>query len=151
MGCLALASELAAACIATPSRARRFFDPPAAPPLRFHPMQSTRDLIIQTDDLAAATHFYGTVLGLPVTHRSERLVGFETGSFCLYVEPGPTPGPVFEFQVPDLPAARQQLLAAGCRVVEEDPALPRCYLRDPFGLVFNLAGRNDAPDATDPD
>jgi len=23
-------------------------------------------------------------------------------------------------------------------VLEEDAAVPRCYLRDPFGLVFNL-------------
>jgi hypothetical protein len=23
-------------------------------------------------------------------------------------------------------------------VIEEDPSVPRCYLRDPFGLVFNL-------------
>jgi hypothetical protein len=30
------------------------------------------------------------------------------------------------------------LLKAGCVVVEEDASVPRCYLRDPFGLVFNL-------------
>ena len=83
--------------------------------------------------------FYRDVLGFPVTHESERLAGFETGSFCLYVEPGPWVGPVFEMEVPDLAEARGRLLAAGCRVQEEDPAIPRCYLRDPFGLVFNVA------------
>jgi hypothetical protein len=30
-------------------------------------------------------------------------------------------------------------------LVEEDPSIPRCYLRDPFGLVFNL-GRSATPD-----
>ena len=35
--------------------------------------------------------------------------------------------------------------AVAGRAVEEDASLPRCYLRDPFGLVFNL-GR--APAAT---
>ena len=102
-------------------------------------MKSSRDIIIQTGDLAAATHFYSTVLRLPITHQSERLMGFETGSFCLYVEPGTSYGPVFEFSVADLQAAKQELIAAGCRVEEEDPDVPRCYLRDPFGLVFNLA------------
>jgi len=31
-----------------------------------------------------------------------------------------------------------RVLAAGCALVEEDPAVPKCYLRDPFGLVFNI-------------
>jgi hypothetical protein len=31
------------------------------------------------------------------------------------------------------------MLAAGCALQEENPALPRCYIRDPFGLVFNIA------------
>jgi predicted enzyme related to lactoylglutathione lyase len=48
---------------------------------------------------------------------------------------------VFEFLVPDLPAARARLLAAGCSVLEENPELPRCYLRDPFGMTFNIAQR----------
>jgi hypothetical protein len=30
------------------------------------------------------------------------------------------------------------LLSAGCALVEEDPAVPRCYIRDPYGLVFNI-------------
>jgi len=51
-------------------------------------MESSRDIIIQTDKFAEAVHFYKNVLRLPITHQSEKLVGFETGSFCLYVEPG---------------------------------------------------------------
>lgn len=66
------------------------------------------------------------------------MIGFETGSFCLYVEKGEDHGPVFEFLVPDVEAARDKLVAAGCTVLEEDPSLPRCYLRDPYGVVFNL-------------
>ena len=102
-------------------------------------MKGSRDIILQTSDLNAAIRFYGTVLQLPITHQSEHLVGFETGSFCLYVEVGSSPGPVFEFYVADLQAAKQALLATGCRILEDDPAVPRCYMRDPFGLVFNLA------------
>jgi predicted enzyme related to lactoylglutathione lyase len=45
---------------------------------------------------------------------------------------------VFEFLVPDVAAAKRQLLAAGCQVVEEDEQLPRLYMRDPYGLTFNV-------------
>src|ERR1700719_4100749 len=101
-------------------------------------IQSSRDVIIQTDNRGKAIEFYETILGFPVSHRSPNLMGFETGAFCLYVEKGNRPGPVFDFLVPDMHAAKSRLLAAGCTIVEEDPALPRCYVRDPFGLVFNI-------------
>jgi predicted enzyme related to lactoylglutathione lyase len=101
-------------------------------------LKATRDIIVRTENWAEALKFYGSVLGLPVTHQGENITGFETGSFCLYVEPGKEHGPVFEFQVPDVQAAKRQLVAAGCTVIEEDPAIPRCYIRDPYGMVFNL-------------
>jgi len=65
-------------------------------------------------------------------------MGFETGAFCLYVEQGREHGPVFEFLVPDVEAAKRRLVDAGCLVVEEDAAIPRCYMRDPYGVVFNI-------------
>jgi hypothetical protein len=38
-------------------------------------------------------------------------------------------------------AAKQALGQAGCVIVEEDPGVPRCYFKDPFGLVFNVEER----------
>jgi predicted enzyme related to lactoylglutathione lyase len=100
--------------------------------------RSTRDVIIRTDKWAAATKFYKSVLGLPVTLRSETMMGFETGDFQLFVEKGKKHGPVFEFLVDDVEATKRKLVAAGCTVMEEDPALPRCYIRDPYGVAFNI-------------
>jgi predicted enzyme related to lactoylglutathione lyase len=100
--------------------------------------QSSRDIIIRTDAWAEATKFYESVLGLRITHRSESLVGFETGAFVLYVEKGKGHGPVFEFLVPDVQATKRKLVAAGCTVEEEDASIPRCYIRDPYGIVFNI-------------
>jgi uncharacterized protein YndB with AHSA1/START domain/predicted enzyme related to lactoylglutathione lyase len=101
------------------------------------------DVVLHVQSFEAATRFYGEVLGLEVVTRKEGLVGFEAGAFRLYVERGGPAGqgPVFELLVPDLAAAREKLEARGCEVVAEDPELPRCYVRDPFGLVFNLAER----------
>ncbi len=103
--------------------------------------RSTRDVILRTEAWDQATTFYGSVLGLPVSYRSDHLVGFETGSFCLYVERGEGHGPVFEFLVDDVRAASARLVASGCTVVEEDASVPRCYIRDPYGFVFNLRAR----------
>ena len=106
--------------------------------------RSSRDVIVRTEAWAEAVKFYGTTLGMPVTYSSETLMGFETGSFCLYVEKGEGHGPVFEFLVPDVQAAKRRLLAAGCTIQEENPSVPRCYVRDPYGVVFNVGeSRND--------
>ena len=104
--------------------------------------QSSRDIIIQTNDWTKAIEFYEKALGFAVFHRGPNLVGFETGAFCLYVEKGDRPGPVFDFLVSDVQAAKNQMLAAGCTLIEENPSVPRCYMSDPFGLVFNL-GQED--------
>lgn len=102
---------------------------------------SSREVIIRTDAWDEAAHFYGSVLGLPISYRSKTMLGFETGAFCLYVEKGTKHGAVFEFLVPDVQAAKRQLTAAGCTVEEEDASIPRCYIRDPYGVVFNIAQR----------
>jgi len=107
--------------------------------------RASRDVIIRTTNFRAATRFYATVLGLKAASSGESLVGFETGTFRLYVEEGPAHGPVFDFIVPDLNAAKSALLAAGCAVVEEHPAVPRCYIRDPYGLVFNIEQQAPPP------
>jgi len=105
--------------------------------------ESSRDVIIQTDNWTKAIEFYETTLGFSLTHRSAELVEFETGAFRLYVEKGNRPGPVFDFLVSDMQAAKTRLLAAGCTIVEENPSIPRCYIRDRFGLVFNIEQTED--------
>ena len=97
--------------------------------------------MIKVPDREQALKFYGEVMGFALTERKDWFAGFETGGFQLFVEQGREPEPVFEFLVPDLEGAKQKLLAAGCRIVEDDPKVPRLYMRDPYGLTFNLAQR----------
>jgi catechol 2,3-dioxygenase-like lactoylglutathione lyase family enzyme len=104
-------------------------------------LQSSRDVILRTPRWVQAREFYEKVLGFKVTHETEAMLRVDTGAIRLFVEKGEPHGPVFDFLVDDVQAAKKHLLAAGCVVVEEDPAVPRCYLQDPFGLVFNL-GKN---------
>ena len=99
---------------------------------------SSRDVILRTSHWNQAREFYEGVLGLKAVAETDTIFRVETGAIRLFVEEGDPHGPVFDFLVSDVHAAKNQLLAAGCVLVEEDPSIPRCYLRDPYGLVFNL-------------
>lgn len=44
-------------------------------------------------------------------------------------------------QAPDPEAAAAfyvNQLGFGCDIVKDEPDFPRCYVRDPFGLIYNL-------------
>lgn len=100
---------------------------------------SSRDILIQTDDMESAAEFYETVLGLEVFMREPTMIGLGAGSFRLFLDKAAPYGPVLEFKVDNLAAAKRALTEAGCRIENEDPSVPRCYVRDPFGLIFNIA------------
>ncbi len=102
---------------------------------------STRDVLIQTESIETAADFYQNILGLTPFMREDDIIGLEAGGFRLFLDRGQPYGPVFEFIVADLELAKQELVAAGCRIENDDPSVPRCYVRDPFGLVFNIAQR----------
>jgi catechol 2,3-dioxygenase-like lactoylglutathione lyase family enzyme len=73
--------------------------------------------------------------------KEDNIIGLEAGAFRIFLERGAPYGPVFEFFVDDLKAATEQLTQAGCSIEIEDHAVPKCYVRDPFGLIFNIAQR----------
>ena len=103
--------------------------------------KTTRDILIQTERPAEARAFYEGVLGFTVFEDTPAMCGLETGAFRLFIDPAPALGPVLEVVTDDFPALKARLLAAGCVIEAEDPSVPRCYLRDPFGLIFNLGQR----------
>ena len=100
--------------------------------------KSTRDILLQVPSLEAAVTFYGQTLGFAMFMDTPSLAGFETGAFRLFLEPRPALGPVLEVLVDDPAAHKKALVAAGCEIIDDDPSVPRCYIRDPFGLIFNL-------------
>jgi catechol 2,3-dioxygenase-like lactoylglutathione lyase family enzyme len=104
-------------------------------------MQTTSDVIFRARDLAEVKAHYAGTLGLPIVLDTESMVGFETGALTFYFERGEPDGAVFEFTVDDVQHAKADLIADGCTLVEENPAVPRVYLRDPFGVVFNITPR----------
>jgi hypothetical protein len=101
-------------------------------------MKTTNEVIFRAPDLAGVRAYYSGKLGLPVVLDTDSMIGFDSGALNFYFERGEPHGPVFEFSVEDVARAKGELISAGCELVEENPAVPRVYLRDPFGLVFNI-------------
>jgi hypothetical protein len=40
--------------------------------------------------------------------------------------------------VDDVEEAKLRLVKNGCNIVKDEPEFPRCYVKDPFGLIYNL-------------
>ena len=96
------------------------------------------DILIQAPDPKSAAAFYVEQLGFTITGDSPQLIELRGPHVNLYIEPGPALGPVLEVTVADVAEARQRLVANGCEVVKDEPEFPRCYVKDPFGLIYNL-------------
>ena len=47
-------------------------------------------------------------------------------------------GPVLEVTVDSVEEAKLRLVKNGCKIVKDEPDFPRCYVKDPFGLIYNL-------------
>ncbi len=103
--------------------------------------KSTSDILLQVESLKAAIEFYRTKLGFHLFMDTPAMAGLETGAFRLFLEPRPPLGPVLEFLVENLQEQKHALIGAGCQIFEDDPSIPRCYVRDPFGLIFDLGQR----------
>ncbi|MFH1853140.1 MAG: VOC family protein [Candidatus Neomarinimicrobiota bacterium] len=98
----------------------------------------SRCLAVQVPDLAAALAYYHNQLGLEIIDQNDDGVELGRGPGRLFLEEGGLSGPVAEFLTDDLAAAREYLKSAGCEeIVWEGPG-GRCYLKDPFGVIFNV-------------
>ncbi len=93
---------------------------------------------IETPNLEEAIQFYSEVLGLRIAEMGNNWARFDTGKLNLYISCGPTLGPITEFHVEDLDKAKNRLIEKGCTVVKWEGKGKPCYIRDPFGFVFNL-------------
>jgi catechol 2,3-dioxygenase-like lactoylglutathione lyase family enzyme len=96
------------------------------------------DILIQAPDIKKAADFYVEQLGFEVTGEEPHMISLHGRRINLFIERGPALGPVLEVTVDSVEAARIRLVKNGCVVVKDEPEFPRCYVRDPFGLIYNL-------------
>lgn len=98
------------------------------------------DILIQAPDPKVAAAFYVDVLGFEISDETPQMISLHGPHINLFIETGPALGPVLEVTVDDLEAARTRLLASGGKIIKDEPEFPRCYIKDPFGLIYNLTG-----------
>jgi predicted enzyme related to lactoylglutathione lyase len=97
------------------------------------------DILLQAPDPESAASFYVEQLGFTVTGETQEMISLHGSHINLFIERGPALGPVLEVKVGDVEEAKRRLAENGCEVVKDEPQFPRCYVKDPFGLVYNLS------------
>lgn len=96
------------------------------------------DILIQAKDPMKAARFYVKELGFKITDKTSNMVSLHGKNINLFIERGPALGPVLEVTVKSVQKAKANLRKKGCRVVKDEPWFPRCYVKDPNGLIYNL-------------
>jgi hypothetical protein len=96
------------------------------------------DILIQAPDPMSAARFYVEELGFAISDANPKMVGLHGPHINLFIEPGPALGPVLEVTVSSVEEAKRRLVEKGCTIVKDEPEVPRCYVRDPCGLIYNL-------------
>jgi hypothetical protein len=96
------------------------------------------DILIQAPDPEKAALFYVEHLGFEITDNNPKMMGLHGKHINLFIEPGPALGPVLEVTVSNVADAKERLVKNGCEIVKDEPDFPRCYVKDPFGLIYNL-------------
>jgi catechol 2,3-dioxygenase-like lactoylglutathione lyase family enzyme len=96
------------------------------------------DILIQAEDPMKAADFYVKELGFEITDKKSNLVSLHGENINLFIERGPALGPVLEVTVKSVKAAKANLKKKGCQVIKDEPDFPRCYIKDPNGLIYNL-------------
>ena len=96
------------------------------------------DILIQAPDPQGAASFYVKQLGFVITGETPDMISLHGKHINLFIERGPALGPVLEVTVDDVEQAKHRLVKNGCEIVKDEPEFPRCYIKDPCGLTYNL-------------
>ncbi len=99
------------------------------------------DILIQSPDPKETALFYVEQLGFEITDETPDLISIAGKNINMYIERGPALGPVLEVTIGNVAEARERLIQNGCIVLKDEPEFPRCYVRDPYGLIYNLTSR----------
>ena len=97
------------------------------------------NVAIRTDRYQEALEFYSSVFGFENRSQEPDLGDFNAGPIRMFViEDSELNGLIHELIVDDLDTAREELVSAGCEVIRWHGKGQDCYIRDPFGVIYNL-------------
>jgi hypothetical protein len=113
--------------------------------LIFMSYEMSNCMCVQVPDMEKARTFYETLFHGRVVHEDEKGIKLEADTFRIFLDKGDTMGSILEGFIPYMEQAREELIDAGCTPVLWESKGKRCYLRDPFGVIFNLFEISDHP------
>jgi hypothetical protein len=96
------------------------------------------DILIQAKNPKKAADYYVEELGFEITDPNPKMIGLHGPNINLFIEPGPPIGTVLEVTVKSVKEAKARLKKKGCRIIKDEPNVPRTYIKDPNGLIYNL-------------
>jgi catechol 2,3-dioxygenase-like lactoylglutathione lyase family enzyme len=107
------------------------------------PYKLSKCICLSTPGHDEAVRFYRDVIGLETVEENPGSIEFSAEPYRLFVDRSDAHGSValgmvLELLVHDLEIARQELVDAGCEVIRWEGRGKDCYIRDPFGAIFNL-------------
>ena len=82
--------------------------------------------------------FYRDQIGLNMVDNDGGEVEFDTKPVRLFVNQAEKQGLFFELLVENLDGSREDLVAKGCEILRWEGRGKTCYVRDPFGFIFNV-------------
>jgi hypothetical protein len=82
------------------------------------------DILIQAPDPKAAAAFYVEQLGFAITGEHGKWIDLHGDNINLFIEEGPTLGPVLEVTVANVEEAKRRLVERGCAIVKDEPVFP---------------------------
>ena len=97
------------------------------------------NIAVRTDRFSEAVRFYTEVIGFENRSQDPELADLDASPLNIFIiEDDEVRGPVMELFVDDLEAARQELVANGCKVLRWRGKGQDCYIQDPFGVIYNI-------------
>lgn len=101
------------------------------------------NVAVRTPNYTAALEFYTKVLGFDDRSSDPELGDLDADPLNMFIiEDKDAKGIVMELFVEDLDAAKEYLVANGCEVIRWRGKGQDCYVRDPFGVMYNIWERS---------
>lgn len=103
-------------------------------------IRMSKNIGFQVNDVEKAKEFYSTIFGMKEPDQKDvDEVEFRTNDNSIYLMGGnENLGPIMEVVVSDLDEAKKHFVENGCEVVRWHGKGKDCYIKDPFGMIFNV-------------
>ena len=96
------------------------------------------NIAIELPEFTEAAAMYAALLGVDAKQIDDHTIEIQQNGRYFYFDKHEGLRIVMELIVDDLDSARSELVSKGWTIVEWQGKGERCYLKDPYGLYFNI-------------